>query len=1030
MLKYLLTIQLLVAFILCGALSMNAASVSFEAESGTAGSDFTNGVDGDVQFISISTDFINSNNPGNGNRVTTYTVTFPAAGTYQLYARVRVGPDPFNDDSLFYAGSFGTKSPTANSDWVLVNGLGEAGFDNSADIVTGGGTLGGGVWKWINLSQFTGNAGFTVEAGDLTQIFQIGARENGLDLDKFVFGTAGYIFTVSDLDNADGGTPPPQPSVTIDPARTFQTIEGLGGAICFYNGWITAHPYKLEIYTNAFAGLNLSMLRLGDWFRYQGTPNFDPDAPGFVSNADRILGHPVPILMSSWSPPAFLKSNGQVGNGGTLLYTNGGFAYTNFANYWYDSLLAYRSNGISPTWISIQNEPDWAASYDSCVFHPAEDTVNGTNYASYSKALDAVYHRLINLPSPPKLLGPEVVGLGYNAVQNYATTMNANDFYGVAHHLYGGSTDGTPDGYISAMRALTNVFPDKPRFMTEYGVSNMIEQANLIHNVLTVEQASGYNYWSLIWPGASGGLIQIENPWNRSSWTNAPPGTSTQSHGWWIAPAYWAMKHYSYFIRPGFKRIAATSSDANILASAYISPDGLRLVAVFINRNTSPSDMDVNFGSFSYSNSRVYQTAGDNHFQLLGPVGSQLNLPASSLTTVVLDKSVIVGPPNQPSPANNESGVASDTTLSWIPGSNALLHAAYFGADSNAVAQATINSPEFLGILTNNYFSPALFGNSTYYWRVDEIAGVNTNTGMVWSFHTEKTPELIHRYRFSETSGTTVADSVGGSEWNGTLPNGGTFSNGQLLLSSNLQQYVNLPAGIISYLNAVTIEAWATFPTNLPWATWFFGFGDITGSSGGNYLFCSPGGGRFAVTGVSPGYQGETNAYTSRPTWSGKTLHVTCVFDPPDGYIAIYTNGVLADLNPSGTYTMGSIIDRYSFINRSLYSGDPYIDLTLNEFRIYGAPLSAEEIAATEALGPDEVLSDDNPNLNFSVTSSNMMLTWPLADAGFALQSRTNLATGNWTNVAAPKPQIASNHWQIVLPAINDASSTFYRLVK
>ena len=45
--------------------------------------------------------------------------------------------------------------------------------------------------------------------------------------------------------------------------------------------------------------------------------------------------------MSSWAPPAFLKSNGQVGKGGTLIYTNGSFAYTNFAQYWYDSLEAY-----------------------------------------------------------------------------------------------------------------------------------------------------------------------------------------------------------------------------------------------------------------------------------------------------------------------------------------------------------------------------------------------------------------------------------------------------------------------------------------------------------------------------------------------------------------------------------------------------------------------------------------------------------------------------------------------------------------
>src|ERR1017187_2315168 len=263
-------------------------------------------------------------------------------------------------------------------------------------------------------------------------------------------------------------------TATIDTTKTYQTIEGFGGAIAFYSGWVTAHPYKQEIYTNALSGLNLSMLRLGDWYRYQTPlPGFDAAAAEIVSNANRILGHPIPVLMSSWAPPAFLKSNGQVGNGGTLVFTNGGFAYTNFANYWYDSLLAYRSNGVSPTWISIQNEPDWAAGYDSCVFHPTEDTVNGTNYASYSKALDATYQRLTNLPSPPKILAPEVVGLGYNDVQNYAATMHSNSFYGVAHHLYGGSSDGTPDGYNANLSALTNVFPSKPRFMTEYGLSDM-----------------------------------------------------------------------------------------------------------------------------------------------------------------------------------------------------------------------------------------------------------------------------------------------------------------------------------------------------------------------------------------------------------------------------------------------------------------------------------------------------------------------------------------------------------------------------
>lgn len=132
-------------------------------------------------------------------------------------------------------------------------------------------------------------------------------------------------------------------TVTIDTTKAYQTIEGLGGATVFYTSWIRDHPYKMEIYTNAFAGLNLSMLRLWDWYRYQ-TPlaGFDSAASDIVSNANRVLGHPVPVFLSSWAPPAFLKSNGQTGNGGTLLFTNGSYVYTNFAQYWYDSLQSYQ----------------------------------------------------------------------------------------------------------------------------------------------------------------------------------------------------------------------------------------------------------------------------------------------------------------------------------------------------------------------------------------------------------------------------------------------------------------------------------------------------------------------------------------------------------------------------------------------------------------------------------------------------------------------------------------------------------------
>jgi len=153
-----------------------AASTTFEAESGTLGIDWIVNTSGSPDYITITSDYA-MDNPGSSDRVATYSVTFPAAGTYQLYARFRLGPNTYNDDSMFFARSFGTKSPTTPGDWFLVNGMG--GFATPTDVVTGGGTPTSGVWKWINLSQKMSQDGFTVTAGNLTQTLQIAAREDG-----------------------------------------------------------------------------------------------------------------------------------------------------------------------------------------------------------------------------------------------------------------------------------------------------------------------------------------------------------------------------------------------------------------------------------------------------------------------------------------------------------------------------------------------------------------------------------------------------------------------------------------------------------------------------------------------------------------------------------------------------------------------------------------------------------------------------------------------------------------------------------
>ncbi|MBD2723864.1 endo-1,4-beta-xylanase [Hymenobacter armeniacus] len=244
--KKLQRVFLTLAAAFSGHLSLSAqnAPVPFEAETGvSAGAAISGAAQGDwafrttaapaVTYATSLTDvsaYTAAGSPGGGvgasapataNRVLSYTVTFPGAGTYDLYARIRVNAGNANDDSFFYGSSFGAKGPATPSDWTNANGLNTVGYTAGILPVDGGGGAGTGVWKWVNLSKFstfgsTPLVTFTVPAGALTQTFQIGAREDGLDFDKFVFGQTGLYFTVANLDaGAQGSVTPP---VTFTPS--------------------------------------------------------------------------------------------------------------------------------------------------------------------------------------------------------------------------------------------------------------------------------------------------------------------------------------------------------------------------------------------------------------------------------------------------------------------------------------------------------------------------------------------------------------------------------------------------------------------------------------------------------------------------------------------------------------------------------------------------------------------------------------------------------------------------------------------
>jgi hypothetical protein len=100
------------------------------------------------------------------------------------------------------------------------------------------------------------------------------------------------------------------------------------------------------------------------------------------------------------------------------------------------------------------------------------------------------------------------------------------------------------------------------------------------------------------------------------------------------------------------------------------------------------------------------------------------------------------GAVSSPNPEDGAVDVSPTQILTWDAGAVAASHEVYFGADAEAVKNATTASPEYKGpkALGEESYDPGkLMLNTTYYWRIDEVNGVNPDSpwaGNVWSLTT------------------------------------------------------------------------------------------------------------------------------------------------------------------------------------------------------------------------------------------------------------------------------------------------------
>ena len=447
-------------------------------------------------------------------------------------------------------------------------------------------------------------------------------------------------------------------SVTVNPASTAQKVTGFGGASVYYQSWIKNLPADDQeaLFDTAFTGLNISLLRVGNWYQDEDASKLQDDID-IVKAAKKRLGDHMKIQMSSWSAPASLKPsnslNGQDGHSKsdkTLKKANGdaygAYAYTDFANWWKKSLDAYTTAGIAPDYISLQNEPDMEATYEETLFEPTETN----EIAGYKEALNAVYDAV---KGKTKLLGPEPLGIGYSNFEKYAKELDASKLDGYAYHLYhaGDGNDNSGNNYLSPenfrkpMKAIADVYGkgDKPIIMTEFcpmldepREKDMIGLAHIMQIGFTDGRLSGYIAWQLFW----GYHSQMIGVCPGAGWDLDGSGKYVcDDTGFKIFPEYHAMRHYSKFVNPGASVIATSTTEANLQTVAFLSASGDSITTVLVNTGSTAIQLD-NPGISGYGLITAVQSKENGLKSKNISVATCTVLPARSITTLVYKKGI------------------------------------------------------------------------------------------------------------------------------------------------------------------------------------------------------------------------------------------------------------------------------------------------------------------------------------------------------------------------------------------------------
>jgi glucuronoarabinoxylan endo-1,4-beta-xylanase len=422
-------------------------------------------------------------------------------------------------------------------------------------------------------------------------------------------------------------------TVNVDYNNPRQTIEGFGASATWVANDIDAFsPAKQTqildlLYNTSQPGAGMSWVRVGSFLcNYNPSPGvFDWNFWGIQSgmrwlqrvNAAYGVNK---YVVSSWSPPGWMKDNNSCTNGGHVLPAQ----YANLAALkiqWLNNAKAQL--GFEAQVESVQNEPNMRATYDSCEWTTSEMNTFVANHLQPALAASGLSARI---------MAPEVSF--YSNFDNAWGFPLLNDpgmraaVSIVATHGYGRTDNfGTPCNSCAQY--------NKPIWQTEDSnldgryngsIDDGLTWSTDIYKALNAGRFSAWFYW---W------VMTLNN--DNQGLINANPATDSFQ----VPKRLYVIGQFSRFIRPNSVLLLSTSSDSTLQVTA-VRPASGAVTVVLANTGKTSHTVTVNLSGLSNAPASVtpYRTsASENQAQLsaLGVFSGAftITVPAKSVVTVV-----------------------------------------------------------------------------------------------------------------------------------------------------------------------------------------------------------------------------------------------------------------------------------------------------------------------------------------------------------------------------------------------------------